>query len=90
MDGLEKVLTEVELAFEELVAWKRGGRVDCDCCGCGERLSPDCAVTWEEVDESLSEGSVLWALRWKAAGELGGRGENAPGRLYVEGFISMQ
>lgn len=59
MDGLEETLTDVELALEELVAWKRGGRASCDCCGCGERLSPDWAVTWEEVDESLSEGSVL-------------------------------
>lgn len=72
-------MTDVELVFELLLD-RIGGRVNCDCCGCGDRFLTDKAVTWEELDESLSEGSVRWAFPSNDRGEVGGRGEKAPGR----------
>ena len=58
MEGLDKLLMDVELVFE-LPLGRIDGRVNCDCCGCGDRLSTDKAVIWEELNESLSEGSAL-------------------------------
>lgn len=58
IDGLEKVLTEVELALE-LPVGRIGGRTKGDCCGCGDRLLTDREVIWDELDESLAEVSVL-------------------------------
>lgn len=43
----------------------------------------DCAVTRDELEESLSEGSAFC----DEVGEVGRRGEKAPGRRYVKEFM---
>lgn len=54
------------------------GRAKWDCGGgCGDCVLRDWEVTWEELEESLSEGS---APDEPGIGEEGGRGEKAPGR----------
>lgn len=57
-DGLEKLLTEVVLALE--LAGGMGGRKVGG--GMAESFPLDKAVTWEELDESLSEGSMCCTL----------------------------
>jgi hypothetical protein len=65
----------------ELPEGMRGLRPACNCCGCGGRLFRDRAVTWDELDESLSDGSIFCACPGLSPGELSGWGEKAPGRL---------
>lgn len=46
-------------------------------------------MTCEELDESLSEGSAVWGLDGRMLGEVGVRGEKAPGRLWFEEFMAF-
>ena len=55
MEGLEKLWREVLLELAELPAVTSCGR-----CGYGGRLFVDMAVTWEELEESLSVEGDLW------------------------------
>ena len=48
----------------------------------------DSVGTCDELDESLSDGSVLIGRLCEGSEGVEGRGEKAPGRLYVEEFMS--
>ena len=65
----------------ELPDGSGGLRLTCNCGGCGERLLTDRAATWDELEESLSDCSVLRTCPGRRLGELSGCGEYAPGRL---------
>ena len=56
--GREKLLMEVVLALE-LCKWAIEGRLNGACCGKGELVPRDCAVNCDELEVSLSDGSVL-------------------------------
>ena len=67
-----------------------GGREDCVCSGLGEAFRADTVVSCEELDESLSEdGDAVWGLDGRMFGDVGVRGENAPGRRWFEEFMAF-
>ncbi len=80
--GLEKLFTDVVLEFELERGYPEGrGEGYCDCCELLGLLSMDRVVTCDELDESLSEGSVLTGRLCDGSAGVEGRGEKAPGRL---------
>ena len=89
--GLEKLLTDVvlELELERGYTGGRGGGY-CGCCGLLGHLSMDRVVTCDELEESLSEGSVLTGRLCEGSEGVEGRGEKAPGRRYAEEFMSKE
>ena len=82
-------MTDAELTLELAVLYM-GGREICVCWGLGEAFNADRVVSCEELEESLSEeGSAVWGLDGRVLGDVGVRGENAPGRLWVEEFMAF-
>ena len=80
MDGLGKLFSDVELSLE--IEGTRFGRA-ADDCWWASRLFTDREVSFDELDESLSEDAFRWCFA-HVGGTLvdaEGIGENAPGRL---------